>query len=101
MGKNNYIEAGLSVLQELGGGPISTKVLVTAAVEKGFIEDGDWVYHHFTRKIRSSNLFDTSVRWQVKLAEEIDPIMLPHVEESTESIQDTFPGPTLGEGIPE
>jgi hypothetical protein len=100
--QNNYIEAGLAVLQELGGGPISTKTLVTAAVEKGLVEDGDWMYHHFTRKIRSSSLFDTSVRGQVKLTEDIDPIMLPPAkEEGTDTLREAFPGPTLGEGLSE
>jgi len=31
----NYIEAAQAVLQELGGGPISTKTLVAAAQERG------------------------------------------------------------------
>lgn len=63
----NYIEAGRTVLTELGGGPISSRGLVSAAQERGLIGEGKWVYHNFLRKLRDSNEFDTSVRGQVSL----------------------------------
>ena len=54
----NYVKVALSVLEELGGGPLSTKVLVEAAKARGLIEDRKWVYHNFSRKVRGSDLFD-------------------------------------------
>ena len=61
----NYIEVGTALLQELGGGPVPTKTLVAAAQEKDLIPDGKWAYHNFSRKLRESPLFDTSVRGQI------------------------------------
>lgn len=109
----NYIEAALTVLQELGGGPISTKTMVAAAHERELIGDGEWVYHNFARRIRKSGLFDTSVRGQISLvgdavpAEPIAPIeeapvaVEEAVEETPipETEPQTFPGPTLGAGF--
>ncbi len=106
----NYIEAALAVLQELGGGPISTKTLVVAAQERGLIGDGKWVYHNFSRKVRASNLFDSSVRGQISLAQngekptiestigcDLPTEDIPMAEPQTE----TFPSPTLGNELPE
>lgn len=104
----NYIEGALAVLQELGGGPISTKTLVAAAQERGLVGDGKWVYHNFSRKVRESDLFDTSVRGQISLigpiaepvVEEIIPVPevveAPMPEPEVEPQPQTFPGPTLG-----
>jgi len=95
----NYIDAGLAVLQELGGGPISTKVLVAAAQERGLIGESKWAYHNFSRKVRESELFDTSVRGQVSLVQNVEPVVEePAVEApATESQEEAvFPGPTLG-----
>ena len=100
----NYIEAAEAVLQELGGGPISTKTLVAAAQERELIGEGKWIYHNFSRKVRSSNLFDTSVRGQISLAQNVEPEIesvigcdLP-VEGAAiaEPKTETFPSPTLG-----
>ena len=108
----NYIDAALTVLEELGGGPISTKTLVVAAQERGLVGDGKWVYHNFSRKVRDSNLFDTSVRGQISLVKaDVEPVVeeaveanpVPVVEEAPEpeTIPEavTFPGPTLGAGF--
>ncbi len=111
----NYVKVALEILQELGGGPISTKTLVAAAQERGLVGDGKWVYHNLSRKVRESNLFDTSVRGQVSLAQDpggiVDPflektIVEPPSEEglttATEVVREpteekqAFPGPTLG-----
>lgn len=116
----NYISVALNVLRELGGGPISTKMLVDYAREEKMIGDGEWVYHNFSRKVRESDLFDTSVRGQVKLAtsdvlseveraaerdgfvdEPVGPV--GEVEEPAETettVEQPFPGPTLGAGAP-
>ncbi len=105
----NYIEAAQTVLQELGGGPISTKTLVVAAQERGLVGEGKWVYHNFSRKVRESDLFDTSVRGQISLAQSTESIIeepalvapVPEVE-GTESLsaeteaETAFPGPVLG-----
>ena len=105
----NYVEAALSVLQELGGGPISTKTLVTAAQERGLVGDGTWVYHNFSRKVRESDLFDTSTRGQVSLVQHVEPTIeepvgvappgedIPLEAEAEE--ETVFPGPTLGGGF--
>ena len=111
----NYIEAAQAVLQELGGGPISTKTLVAAAQERGLVGDGKWVYHNFSRKVRESDLFDTSVRGQISLvpmlqgaeplAEIQEPVQEPVLETAVEEAPDPepeetiFPGPTLGSGL--
>lgn len=68
--RSNYIEAGITVLTELGGGPISSKDLVKATQERGLIGTTQYVYHNFLRKLRDSNLFDTSIRGQVSLVPE-------------------------------
>jgi hypothetical protein len=65
--KSNYIEAAIQVLTELGGGPLSSKDLVKAAQERGLIGTTQYVYHNFLRKVRESNLFDTSIRGQIVL----------------------------------
>ena len=68
--RSNYIEAGITVLTELGGGPISSKDLVKATQERGLIGTTQYVYHNFLRKLRDSNLFDTSVRGLISLVPE-------------------------------
>lgn len=65
---SNYIEAARAVLSELGGGPISSRDLVSAAQERGLVGDGKWVYHNFLRKVRESREFNTSERGFVSLA---------------------------------
>jgi len=65
--RSNYIEAGMSILTELGGGPISSKDLVKIAQERGLVGTTTYVYHNMLRKIRESSLFDTTVRGQVSL----------------------------------
>lgn len=102
----NYIEAALVVLQELGGGPISTQTLVNAAQERGLIGDGKWVYHNFSRKVRESSLFDTSVRGTVSIRQgvasiEPEPVSEPELEaldpiEEEPETETPFPGPTFG-----
>ena len=97
----DYIEAALEVLKELGGGPISTKTLVAAAQERGLVGDGKWVYHNFSRKVRESDLFDTSTRGQIALAQNLEPTVeaeAPFQEEAPveEPTRETFPGPVLG-----
>jgi len=106
----NYIEAAQAVLQELGGGPISTKTLVAAAQERGLVGDGKWVYHNFSRKVRESDLFDTSVRGQISLiAVDVGPVVEEPVMEAPAPVAEVapadepqeetaFPGPTLGGG---
>ena len=101
----NYVEAALTVLQELGGGPISTKVLVAAAQERGLVGDSTWVYHNFSRKVRESDLFDTSARGQVSLVQNVEqvieePVLEPVTEAPVLEVEPeeeaVFPGPTLG-----
>ncbi len=71
MPKNSkYVEAAFQVLDELGGGPISSRVLIAAIVEKGLLEDRKYLYHNVLRKVRESDLFDTSKRGFVSLAPE-------------------------------
>ncbi len=110
----NYVEAALAVLQELGGGPISTKTLVAAVQERGLVGDGTWVYHNFSRKVRESDLFDTSTRGQVSLVQNVEPTIEEPVGVApietdpgevgpllgTDTEKGTvFPGPTLGGGF--
>jgi hypothetical protein len=115
MGRNahaNYIDAAMAVLQELGGGPISTKTLVAAAQERGLVGNGTWVYHNFSRKVRESDLFDTSVRGQISLVQNFEPmveepVMVVPIEDTVEEEafvaepeeETVFPGPTLGGGF--
>jgi len=73
--RSNYIEAALQVLTELGGGPISSKDLVKIAQERGLIGTTTYVYHNFLRKVRDSNLFDTTVRGQVRLVPTDEPVV--------------------------
>lgn len=96
---SDYVGAAVAVLTELGGGPISTKVLVAAAQERGLIGQGKWVYHNFSRKVRECPLFDTSVRGEVGLRVGVaDPGPVVEALESAEEETETqvFPGPTLG-----
>lgn len=102
----DYIKAALEVLQELGGGPLPTKTLIAAAQERGLIGDKKWVYYNFSRKIRDSALFDTTVRGQVSLMpmlQEAAPIIeAPEpVEEETTSEPEVqkFPNSILGVGL--
>lgn len=67
--RSNYVAAALEVFDELGVTTLSTKNLVKAAADRGLIDnDVKWVYNHMSRKIRDSELFDTSQRGQVSLA---------------------------------
>jgi len=115
----NYIEAAKKVLKDLGGGPVSTKILVAMAKEKGLIGDGEWVYHNFSRRVRESDLFDTSVRGQVRqvtanILDEVEQAIekdgfydepvgfIGETEEPAETetvVQQPFPGPILGSGV--
>lgn len=106
----DYVAAAITVLQELGGGPVSTKTLVAAAQERGLLGDGKWAYHNFSRKVRESDLFDTSVRGQVSLAETVESGPAENEEVETEeglSAEDfgeeaqQFPNPVLGSGFEE
>jgi len=72
--KSNYIEAGIQVLTELGG-TLSSKDIVKAAQERGLIGTTTYVYHNFLRKLRESDLFDTSVRGQVSLIAETESLV--------------------------
>ena len=65
---SDYVEAAREVLDELGGGPISSRDLVAAAQERGLVGNGTWVYHNFLRKIREDEKFDTSKRGYVALS---------------------------------
>jgi len=70
MSRNSkYVDVAFQVLEELGGGPISSKALVKIIVEKGLLEDRKYLYHNVLRKIRQSELFDTSERGVVKVAQ--------------------------------
>ena len=96
---------------------ISTKTLVAAAQERGLIGEGKWVYHNFSRKVRESDLFDTSVRGQVSLVGNVEPEPVEvevetapaedltadgFVDEPETEVQvERFPGPTLGSGFAE
>jgi hypothetical protein len=106
--KYNYLEAALTVLQELGGGPISTKTLITAAKERGLLGNKKWDSNHFSRKVRESKLFDTSVRGRVRLAKNFEPSVEEPVADASlpvkevldvEPQKETFPGPTLGGSV--
>jgi hypothetical protein len=73
MARNSkYIDAVLTVLTELGGGPIPSKTLIDAIVEKGLLEPRTYLYHNVLRKVRESDLFDTSQRGFVSLAQNPD-----------------------------
>jgi len=73
--RSNYIEAAMTILTELGGGPISSKDLVKIAQERGLVGTTTYVYHNMLRKIRESNLFDTAERGQVSLASAATPVV--------------------------
>ena len=78
----NYIEVGTAILQELGGGPVPTKTVVAVAQEKGLVPEGKWTYHNFSRKLRASPLFDTSVRGRISLVAVLQDVApLADVEE--------------------
>lgn len=93
----NYAEIARTILQELGGGHISTKTLVDAARERGLIPDGKWTYHNFARAVRVSEEFDTSVRGQVSLIEGAEAVAeaIEEPEEVVEEVQEEYPGPTF------
>ena len=71
MPKNSkYVDAAFQVLDELGGGPVSSNTLIRKIVEKGLLEDRKYLYHNVLRKVRESDLFDTSKRGFVSLTPE-------------------------------
>ena len=73
MARNSkYVDAAFQVLEELGGGPVPSKTLIDAIVEKGLLEDRKYLYHNVLRKVRESGLFDTSKRGFVSLTPETD-----------------------------
>lgn len=90
---SNYIEAARQVLDELGGGPISSRDLVAAAQERNLIGNGKWVYHNFLRKLRESDEFDTSTRGQVSLAgaSAAAPVAVPEAEVSLPAAPEALP----------
>ncbi len=92
----NYVEAGRTVLMELGGGPISSQSLVTAAQERGLIGDGKWVYHNFLRKLRESGEFDTSVRGQISLIGHMGAAEVPAPVAEVPAPEAVLPGENLG-----
>ncbi len=85
---SHYIDAAIKVLTELGGGPISSKDLHKATEERGLIGTTKYVYHNFLRKVRGSELFDTSIRGQISLV----PGTEPNQEETPASAAPSTPG---------
>jgi hypothetical protein len=70
MSRNSkYIDAAVEVLQELGGGPVASKVLIDAIVDKGLLPNRKYLYHNVLKRVRESNLFDTSKRGYVSLVQ--------------------------------
>jgi hypothetical protein len=69
--RTNHIDVAVSILTEFGGGPLSSKDIVKIAQERGLINDKKYTYNAFLRKLRESNLLDTSVRGQIALAGEV------------------------------
>ncbi len=92
----NYVEAGRTVLMELGGGPLSSQSLVDAAQERGLIGDGKWVYHNFLRKLRESSEFDTSERGQVSLAAPMPETEVAAPVAEVPAPEAVLPGENLG-----
>lgn len=69
MSRNSkYEQVVVDVLTELGGGPVPSRTLVQAIVDKGLLEDRKYLYHNVLNRVRRSPLFDTSVRGMVSLA---------------------------------
>lgn len=75
--RSKYVEAAQAALKELGGGPIPSSVLIDAIVESKLLPPREYLYHNVLRRVRQSELFDTSVRGQVALAavpaEQVEP----------------------------
>ncbi len=98
--QNDYVEVARSVLDELGGGPLTSKVLVAAAKERKLLnEDNAWVYHHFLKAVRTSNVFDTSKRGYVSFAEEAEPVTeeLSEVNVNDDGVVDDLPVESLAD----
>ena len=69
MSRNSkYEQVVLSVLTDMGGGPVSCKTLIETIVEKGLLENRQYLYHNVLNRVRRSPLFDTSMRGMVSLA---------------------------------
>ncbi len=69
---SNYVTAAIEILQELGGGPIATKDLVSRAQERGLVNNtGKWAYHNMTAALRKSEAINTTEHGQVSLAVEL------------------------------
>lgn len=71
--RDNYAEVAREVLDELGGGPITSGDLVRAAQERGLIGTDMWVYHSFLRKVRGAPEFDTSQHGRISLVKQGAP----------------------------
>lgn len=81
---SKYVDAAQQVLEELGGGPVPSKTLIDAIVEKGLLPDRQYLYHNVLRKVRESDLFDTSKRGFVSLA-------APMGDENAEDVAEELP----------
>jgi len=67
--KSKYVDAAIAVLTDVGGGPISSKMLIDLIVEKKKLPYREYLYHNVLRRIRLDDRFDTTVRGQVRLIE--------------------------------
>ena len=103
MGRNlnsKYVDAALAVFQELGVKSMSTRDLVRAAQERGLVDNAKWTYHNMSRKVRESELFDTSGRGQIRLLEGGES-MIEAAEVAGPGVGPIAvnPGPTLGNAV--
>ncbi len=101
MGRNinsKYVDAALAVFQELGVKSMSTRDLVRAAQERGLVDNAKWTYHNMSRKVRESEMFDTSGRGQIRLVEGGES-MVEAAEPTCPGPITSSPGPTLGNAV--
>jgi hypothetical protein len=66
--RSKYLKAAYLALEALGGGPITSGTLINAIVENNLLENRKCLYHNVLRRVRQSELFDTSTRGWVSLA---------------------------------
>lgn len=108
MGRNinsKYVDAALAVFQELGIKSMSTRDLVRAAQERGLVDNAKWTYHNMSRKVRESELFDTSGRGQIRLVEGTETIIEASNPATAGAVVPgtgpilASPGPTLGSAV--